>query len=91
MSRCPECHSQNVTVEQKKIENQQDDTSHLVLRSWLEPGGILKNRRPYRTETTCRCENCGHTWNPRSKAQIGAAVIGAIILLCVIILEIAGK
>ena len=91
MRKCPECHSKNVTVEQKKIETDQDTTSRLVLKSWLEPGGILKNRNHYRTETTCRCEDCGHTWQPRSGMEIGMAVIGAVILVCVIILEIIGK
>ena len=91
MAKCPECHSTNVTVEQKKIEIDQETTSQLVLKSWLEPGGILKNRKRYRTETTCRCEDCGHTWQPRSRVEIGMAIIGAIILLCVILLEIFRK
>ena len=91
MAKCPECRSSNVTVEKKKIEIDQDSTSQLVLRSWLEPGAVLKNRKRYRTETTCRCENCGHTWQPRTRTEIGLAIIGAVILVCVIILEIVGK
>lgn len=91
MAKCPNCRSTNVTVEQKKIEIDQESTSHLVLRSWLQPGGILKNRKQYRTETTCRCEDCGHTWQPRSWAEIGMAIIGGVILLCVLLLEIFGK
>ena len=91
MAKCPACHSRNVAVEQQKIRIDQESSSHLVLRSWLQPGGILKNREQYRTETTCRCEDCGHTWKPRTKAEIGMAIIGGIILLCVIILEIFGK
>ena len=91
MAKCPNCHSANVTVEQKKVAIDQDDTSHLVIRSWLEPGGTLKNRQRYRTETTCRCEDCGHTWQPRTRVEIGMAIIGGIILVCVLILEIFGK
>ena len=88
MRKCPECHSQNVTAEQKNIQTDQDSTSGLVLRSWLQPGGALKNRKQYRTETVCRCEDCGYSWKPRSKTEIGMAVTGAVILICVIILEI---
>lgn len=88
MRRCPECHGKNVTVEQKNIQDDQDSVSGLVLRSWLQPGGIRKDGSRCRTETVCKCEDCGHTWKPRSKAEIGMAVIGAIILVCIIILEI---
>ena len=91
MARCPECHSKNVTVEQKKTEIDQENTSQLVLKSWLEPGGTLKNRKRFRVETICRCNDCGHIWQGRSRTEIGVAVIGAVILVCVIILEIVNQ
>ena len=91
MARCPECHSKEVTIEKKKTEIDETGTSRLVLKSWLEPGGILKNRKQYRTETVCRCKNCGHTWTSRSGMEIGMAILGAVILVCIILLEIFGS
>ena len=88
MSRCPECHSKNVTVEQIKTKIDSESNSDLVLRSWLQPGGVLKNRDRFRTETVCKCEDCGHSWKSRSKTETGMAIFGAVILICVIILEI---
>ena len=90
MARCPECHSKNVTIEKKNTEIDENSTSRLVMRSWLEPGGILKNRKHYRTETVAHCQDCGYTWTPRSGTEIGMAIIGAVILVCVIVLEIVG-
>lgn len=91
MARCPKCHSQDVITQQHKEEIDQNQVSRLVLRSWLTPGGILKNRKQYRTETTCTCRQCGYTWQPRSKTEIGMAVIGAVILICFILLGIFSK
>ena len=91
MARCPECHSDNVTIEKKRVEVDETTTSRLVMMSWLQPGGVLKNRKQYRTETTARCEDCGHTWTPRTRTEIGMAIIGAVIIVCVILLEIFGK
>lgn len=91
MARCPECHSKDVTIEKKRIEEDETTTSKLVMKSWLEPGAVLKNRKHFRTETVARCESCGHTWTPRTGTEIGMAIIGAVILVCVILLEIFGK
>ena len=86
--KCPECRSRDVAAEQKKEEIDNNSASRLVMRSWLAPGAVLKNSKQYRTFTQCTCRSCGHTWEARSSAQIGMAIIGAVILICVIILEI---
>lgn len=91
MARCPNCHSRDVDVQQHKEEIDQNQVSHLVLRSWLEPGGTLKNRRKYRTETICTCRSCGHTWQARSRTEIGMAIIGAVMVVCFVILGIFSK
>ena len=90
MARCPVCRSRDVAAEQKKVEVDTTRTGYLVLQSWLRPGGILKNRRQYRTETTCICRSCGHSWQGRSRKEIMMAAIGAVILLCLILLGIFG-
>ena len=91
MPRCPMCKSREVTVETKQEETDPNQVSRLVLRSWLSPGGILKNRKQYRTTTTCTCRKCGHTWEIRSGTEILMAVTGAFIFLCLIILSILGS
>ena len=91
MAICPRCHSKNIIAEQRRVDEDQDSVSHLVMKSWLDPGGIRKKSGNYQTETVCRCEDCGHSWKPKSLARAGIAIIGGIILVCFIILEIVGK
>ena len=91
MTKCPACHSHDVVTEQNKVEIDKDSNSHLVLRSWLSPGGILKNRKQYTTEITCTCKSCGNVWHPRSRTEIGMAIIGGVILICFIVLGILGN
>ena len=91
MAKCPVCHSNDILTEQKKVEIDNNGTSRLVLFSWLSPGGILKNKKQYRTETICTCKSCGNVWQPRTKTEIGLAIIGAIIFICMILLGIFGE
>ena len=91
MAVCPKCKSRDIIREEKRIEIKNEEVGHLVMRSWLEPGGIMKNRKHYRTETTCTCKNCGHVFEGRSRREIAIAIFGVILLACFVILDIVNQ
>ena len=89
-TQCPNCGGTNITKEEIRTEVKDESVGRLVMSSWLQPGGIMRNRKHYKQETRCTCKDCGFVFKARSKYEIGMAIFGVIIFVCLIILAIFG-